>query len=155
MDRCYRRLWQFPGCTQIKWPYNKDLDITNLKSISFLASQFGNGSSWCKVTTEDSQVASLSGRNGRWNMLRRKSCQGWFETYRLDRCLNSLDNILLFEVKVGNIFVVLGQCLPGNRELCTVDQVGVLEQIFDQSGNTTRFVEIFHNVLSRGTEAHG
>ena len=71
-----------------------------------------------------------------------------FKNYLLDGGLDPLDDVLCVEVELRNIFIVLGKGLSGDGELSSINQVGVLEQVLDQGGDTASFVEILHDILS-------
>lgn len=71
------------------------------------------------------------------------------ETYLLDRVTEGLDNLLVLELEIRDVLEVLRERLARDRQLTAIDQVRVLEEVLEQSGNTTRLVQVLHNELSR------
>ena len=60
--------------------------------------------------------------------------------YLLDRVIELPHDGLVRKVELGDVLVVLGQGLTGDRQLCTIDEVGVLQKILHQRRDTADLV---------------
>ena len=69
-------------------------------------------------------------------------------THLLDGVIELSHDGLVGEVELRDIFIVLRERLARDRHLRAINEVGVLQKILDQCGNTANLVKVLHNVLA-------
>lgn len=98
---------------------------THLEPCTFRPGNFRHSTSRAQTTLENRDMTGL-----------------------FDRVIQPPDNILIMKLKLGNILEVLGESFACDCHLRSIDEVRVLDEVFQKSRNTSNFVEVFHVVFA-------